>query len=169
MNAIEELKKAVREKQGDVGEKEFDRIMKKNASRQGLDPEKGKRTQRKESVMDQIRNKGGKRDGRSAPGGPDSGSPSFPRARRGEEGRVGEGRFNRSFAMEKMKLLQGAQQGKPSDASRTNNGFKSRFKGGNNSRGGNPKGGNFKGGRAPPQNTQRRKDNKFNKAMRRNV
>jgi len=95
MNAIDELKKAVREKQGDVGEKEFDRIMKKSASRQGLDPEKGKRTHRKESVMDQVR--GGKRD-KSGAGGPESGSPSYPTARRGEEGRVGEGRFNRSFA-----------------------------------------------------------------------
>jgi len=41
-----------------------------------------------------------------------------------------------------MKLLQGTQQGKPSDASRTNNGFKSKVKGG----GGNFKGGGVKGG-----------------------
>ena len=57
----------------DVGEKEFDRIMKKSASKQGLDPEKGKRTHRKESVMDQIRNRGGKRDNKSGAGGPESG------------------------------------------------------------------------------------------------
>jgi len=33
VNAIEELKKAVRDKQGDVGEKDFDRIMKNTASK----------------------------------------------------------------------------------------------------------------------------------------
>ena len=55
--------------------------------------------------------------------------PVFPRAKKGEEGRVSTGRFNRSFAMEKMKLLSGGKDvaAKPSDRSRTSNGFKSKF------------------------------------------
>lgn len=78
--------------------------MKKNASKQGLDPEKGKRTERKVSVMDQIKMKG-RKDRKGGASGEDGQMPAFPRARRGEEGRVGKGRFNRSFAMEKAKLL----------------------------------------------------------------
>lgn len=141
MNAINELKQKIREKGGDLGEKDFDKIMKQSASRQGLDPEKGKRTERRVSVMDQIKFKGKK-----APTAGDEGRPSFPKAQRGEAGRVGQGRFNRQFAMEKAKLMQGSQA-KPSDASRTNNGFKSKFTG------------------KPP--TQRRED-KFSKHGRRN-
>ena len=128
VNAIEELKKAVRAKQGDVSEKEFDKIMKKNASKQGLDPEKGKRTEKRVSVMDQIKMRG-KRDQTRSPS--DNQMPVFPRAKKGEEGRVSTGRFNRSFAMEKMKLLSGGSKDakQPSDKSRTNNGFKSKFGG----------------------------------------
>lgn len=69
----------------------------------------------------------GKRDQGRSPS--DNQMPVFPRAKKGEEGRVSTGRFNRSFAMEKMKLLQGGSKDakQPSDKSRTNNGFKSKF------------------------------------------
>jgi len=53
--------------------------------------------------MDQLKRKGMK-DRRGGPG-EDGQPPAFPTARRGEDGRIGKGRFNRTFAMEKDKLL----------------------------------------------------------------
>ena len=55
MKAINELKERIKEKGGDVTDKEFDKIMKQSGSKQGLDPEKGKRTEKRTSVMDQIK------------------------------------------------------------------------------------------------------------------
>lgn len=121
MNAIDELKSKIKEKGGDMSDKDFDKIMKQKGSKQGLDPEKGKRTERRTNVLDQIKNKGQK------PGTTQDAAPFFAKAKKGEAGRVGAGRFNRQFAMEKEKLLQGNDKNKPSDASRTNNGFKSKF------------------------------------------
>ena len=92
------------------------------------------------------------KDRRGGPG-EDGQPPAFPTARRGEDGRIGKGRFNRSFAMEKDKLLQGTPAAKPADASRTNNGFKSKFKGRSSHQ----------------QNALKRKDDKHNKPRRRNV
>ena len=80
IEAIEELKKTVREK-GDVNDKEFDKIMRNTGSKAGLDQVKGERRSKsegkgKEKVLDQV-----KRD--------------YPKVRKGEHGRVGTGRFNR--------------------------------------------------------------------------
>ena len=86
MEAIEAIKKTVREK-GEIDDKEFDKIMKSKGSKEGLDPEKGQKTKARDgNTLDKAK------------------AIQYPKARKGEQGRVGAGRFNRSFAQEKAKL-----------------------------------------------------------------
>lgn len=85
MQAIETLKKTIKDKQGDVSEKEFDKIM-KTGSKEGLDPQKGGKTKQREGTkIDQAKK-------------------SIPRVKKGMPGRVGSGRFNASFEAHKAKL-----------------------------------------------------------------
>jgi len=80
LNAIGTLKEKIKQSGGDIEEKEFDRIMSKEGSKQGVDPRKGAKPENRTSVIDQIK---------------------FSSAKKGEKGRLGTGRFNREFAMEK--------------------------------------------------------------------
>lgn len=65
------MKKTVREK-GDVNDKEFDAIMKSKGSKEGLDPEKGQKTKRRDgNALDKAK------------------QVSYPKIKKGESGRVG--------------------------------------------------------------------------------
>ena len=55
LQAIDVLKDKIKSTGGDIEEKDFNSIMMKQGSKVGLDPEKGKKTMKRESVMDQIR------------------------------------------------------------------------------------------------------------------
>jgi|TARA_B110000305_G_scaffold224968_1_gene271038 hypothetical protein len=55
--AIDELKEKIKTSGGDVDKKEFDKIMLKTGSKEGLDPAKGKKTAARVKVVDQIKNK----------------------------------------------------------------------------------------------------------------
>lgn len=57
MAAIDELKEKIKTSGGDVDKKEFDKIMLKTGSKEGLDPAKGKKTAARVKVVDQIKNK----------------------------------------------------------------------------------------------------------------
>jgi len=91
--AIDELKEKIKKSGGDIETKEFDKIMLKTGSKEGLDPAKGQKTKERVKVVDQIKNK-------QAPA-------PFARAKKGEAGRLGKGRFNREFAVQKEKVLNG--------------------------------------------------------------
>ena len=56
-------------------------------SKQGLEPQKGEKTKSAKTVISQI--KGSKNQ---------KVMPDFAKAKKGEAGRVGQGRFNREFA-----------------------------------------------------------------------
>jgi hypothetical protein len=121
MQAIDVLKDKIKEKGGDLGDKEFNKIMLSHGSKMGLDPKKGEKTQSRTKVMDKIKIKG---------------------AKKGEVGRVGSGRFNRSFAMEKEKKMSGMTD-KEFNKNRQRGGFKSDR---GPPRGGEQRGGGFKRG-----------------------
>lgn len=85
LEAIEDLKKNIREK-GDVSEKEFTKIM-KHSGNSAVDPAKGQKTKPREgTVLDQVKRA------------------VIPKAKRGESGRIGGGRFNAKFADDKAAL-----------------------------------------------------------------
>lgn len=65
--------------------------MMKHGSKQGLDQSKGTRPERRQKIIDSIK--------------------SAQKAKN-TEGRVGKGRFNAAFAMEKQARLEGTQGGK---------------------------------------------------------
>jgi len=73
MEAISELKEKIKSKSGDVDDKEFNKIMMNKGSQRGVDPRRGQKTQKKDTVLDQVR---------------------YAKAKKGEAGRVGKGRFN---------------------------------------------------------------------------
>ena len=89
MNAINILKDKIKSG-ANVGDKEFNSIMMSSGSKMGLDPRKGEKTKSKQTVIGQI--KGQK---------PLKEMPNFAKAKRGESGRVGGGRFNRELAFER--------------------------------------------------------------------
>lgn len=125
LEAIENLKKNIREK-GDVSEKEFSNIMKHNAN-SAMDPAKGQKTKPKDgSVLDQVKRA------------------VIPKAKRGESGRLGKGRFNAKFSEDKAEL----KSKNKNKAEKKDKFAKKDFK--------KPGGSNFK--------SDFKKDNKFNKA-----
>lgn len=73
------LKDKIKSSGGDLEEKEFNKIMLSHGSKQGLDPKKGEKTASRTKVMDKIKTK----------------EKPFPSAKKGDQGRVGAGRFNR--------------------------------------------------------------------------
>lgn len=109
--------------------------MLKTGSKEGLDPAKGKKTAARVKVVDQIKNK------QSTPA-------PFAKAKKGEEGRKGSGRFNREFAVQKDALLNGEPMvQKPDFKKRDGPKGASRGRGGmSNSRG---RGGSSRGGGKP--------------------
>ena len=124
--AIEKLKSTVREKGGDVTEKEFDKIM-KTGSKAGLDTEKGQRSKPSTKVIDQVK--------------------AIPRVKKGEAGRIGSGRFNKDFEATRAEMREKAQ------AKKVGGGFKREerdggFRGG---RGGGR--GGFRGGRSDSEDS----------------
>lgn len=151
--AIDTLKTRIRTEGGDIDEKEVNKIM-STGSQMGLDPKKGEKTKSKTKVLDKIKGKVKdleKKDSKSVP---------FGKAKKGESGREGSGRFNREFAMEREKRMSGMTD-KEFDRHKTNTGFKSskddrgsapiaRGRGGGRgggSRGGSPsRGGSSRGG-----------------------
>jgi predicted ATP-dependent Lon-type protease len=129
LEAIDVLKDKIKSSGGDVEEKEFNKIMLSHGSKEGLDPAKGEKTASRTKVMDKIKTKPGDKSG----------------VKKGEQGRIGQGRFNRQFAMEKEKKMSGMTD-KEFSKNRARGGFKS----GPSSRGGAPsgRGGPSRGG--PP-------------------
>lgn len=115
MAAIGELKEKIREKGHNMEDKDFDKIMRTTASKVGLDPKKGEKTKKRTDVLSQIKN-----------------TPNpFPKAKKGERGRIGEGRFNRQVQQERDIKSTGGKKGgfqsKPNydrESNRKNNGFK---------------------------------------------
>ena len=81
LEAIKTLKEKINKQGGDIDDKDFNKIMLQKGSKMGMDPQKGKRTEERTKVLDQIK--------------------QFPRAKKGEDGRVGKGRFNRDYAIKK--------------------------------------------------------------------
>ena len=71
------MKEKIRSNNGDLDDKEFDKIMLQDGSKMGQDPKKGTKTGERTRVIDQIKG-----------------------AKKGEAGRVGSGRFNRAFDKE---------------------------------------------------------------------
>lgn len=67
----------------------------------GLDPKKGEKTKNRTKVLDKIKGK----DGHKSKS--DSFEIPFGKAKKGEEGRKGTGRFNREFAIENQKRMTG--------------------------------------------------------------
>ena len=57
--------------------------MMSHGSKQGLDPQKGQKTKQRQTVVNQIKS-------------------AFPKAKKGEQGRVGGGRFNRQVAYDRQ-------------------------------------------------------------------
>ena len=57
MAAIDELKEKIKTSGGEIESKDFDKIMLKTGSKEGLDPAKGKKTAQRVKVVDQIKNK----------------------------------------------------------------------------------------------------------------
>jgi hypothetical protein len=70
-------------------EKDFDKIMLKSGSSAGLDPKKGEKTKKRTNVIGQIKENKERRD------------QVFPKAKKGDTGRIGEGRFNRQVQQER--------------------------------------------------------------------
>jgi hypothetical protein len=60
-----------------------------HGSKQGLDPKKGEKTQSRDKVIKQIKGTGGKKDSEKKD------MPDFANVKKGEQGRMGAGRFNR--------------------------------------------------------------------------
>lgn len=84
MEAINILKQKIKDGK-EVGDKEFNSIMLSNASKSGLDQQKGTRPNfKKQSAIGQIKQQN-----------------PFPKAKKGETGRIGKGRFNRTIAQER--------------------------------------------------------------------
>lgn len=95
-----------------MSEKEVNKIM-MSGSQMGLDPKKGEKTKSRTKVLDKIKGKDGGK-----------GSVPFGKAKKGEEGRVGKGRFNREFAMEQERRMSGMSE-KEFNRHKSKNGFKS--------------------------------------------
>jgi rRNA-processing protein EBP2 len=76
MAAIDVLKDRIKAGNGDVEEKEFNKIMLSHGSKMGIDAVKGEKSQSRTKVMDKIKT-------------------PIPQAKKGEPGRVGTGRFNK--------------------------------------------------------------------------
>ena len=71
------MKEKIRSTNGEVGDKDFDKIMMKEGSKSGLEPGKGGKTESRQKVIDQIKG-----------------------VKKGETGRAGSGRFNRAYDKE---------------------------------------------------------------------
>ena len=108
LEAIETLKKNIREK-GDVTEKEFSSIM-KHSSNSAVDPAKGQKTKAREgTVLDQVKRA------------------VIPKAKRGESGRIGGGRFNAKFADDKAALKSKNPGSKDKKEKKSSGNFKDKF------------------------------------------
>ena len=103
-----------------------------SGSQMGLDPKKGEKTKSRTKVLDKIKGKDGSKGG-----------VPFGNAKKGEEGRVGKGRFNREFAMEQERRMSGMSE-KEFNRHKTKNGFKSGDR--DQKKGGFQGGKGFKGG-----------------------
>lgn len=60
MNAITELKDKIKQSGGDIKDGEFEKIMLKTGSKEGMDPEKGKRTKERVTMIDKLKGANGK-------------------------------------------------------------------------------------------------------------